>query len=176
MKNYCYYLFSLVFILSLTGCFKVKNAEGLQLATSKSYYAQDLAKKVKTNYVANKESIPQEEYTTVKKLYEKAASDMRAFLDVVKLEATMNNVVDVPAEKFNKSPVAESIDKFINSVASRSDETVVFKEIVLPLIKLAIEEIIKARKESDEQALKKFCEELEKFKMPSWEKISIEAK
>ncbi|QSA96516.1 hypothetical protein [Methylococcus sp. EFPC2] len=153
-------------LLSLTGCFNVKNTDGLRLAYEKVDWAQSKAAELKT--LKNVTDAQRQEAAD---LYRLAKSKVNGYLQD-SITRAASYTVDEPAEKFTTTEAPESVNRFEKKVNQLRGRTTASAAVIAPIVAIAIEEIVKLNGEAQKAAYERFTQTVNKYMMKNYEEIS----
>lgn len=158
---------SIVMVLSLTGCFSIKNTEGLRIA----YEDVDLAQSKASELKALK-NVTEAQRQEAADMYRNAKSKVNAYLQGTITRAA-SYTVDEPANKYTETKASESVTEFKEKVNQLRGPERKFKEMamVIGIAVIVIEEIVKLNNEVQKAAYDRFTQTVTKYMMKNYEDI-----
>ena len=153
-------------LLSLTGCFSVKSTEGLRMAYENVDLAHSKAVELKT--LKNVTDAQKQEAAD---LYRTAKSKVNGYLQE-SITRAASYTVNEPAESYEKTKASESVNNFERKVNQLRGRAPASAAAILPIVTIAIEEIVKLNGEAQKAAYDRFTQTVNKYMMKNYEEVS----
>lgn len=148
----------------LTGCFSIKNTDGLALAYEDIDRASSKASELKT--LANISDLQRNQAAD---LYREAKASINSYLQKSITDAA-DYTVDQPAESYTATGASAKVNAFVKRVGDLrgvAPDSVIW----VPLAAAAINEIVKLHNQAQEAAYKRFVDTVNKYMMKNYEEI-----
>lgn len=150
--------------LLLTGCFEVKNTDGLRAAYEKIELAYPLAAEIK-----RKTGIEDEKRQAVIDSYNEAKAAVNSFLEDVKTKSV--KTVDISRDTFEKDKANTAIDKFIRDAKIARGRSPASTGTGLLIAGAVIDKIWELHQKDENEAYNRFIKIIDDNKMVEYSKV-----
>lgn len=148
----------------LSGCFEVKNTDGLRAAYEKVELAYPLAAEIR-----KKPALDNKTRQEVIDSYNEAKAALNSFLEDAKTKSV--KTVDIPREAFEKDKASKLMDDFIRAAKLARGRAPASAEAIILIAGAIIEKIWELNKKDDKEAYDRFVEIIDKNKMVDFSKV-----